>query len=407
MWGKFALINQGCRLNTAESQKIIEELQKKGWEITSFEFASIVIINSCAVTHRAESDFRKLIRKIRKKNPEAKIVAIGCLVDFDKKEASMADLYLSNKEKMKLPELLKNTGGEAAKDRWKARGFLKVQEGCDLGCTYCIIPKLRGKARSMPIRDIESRMNKFLELGYQEVVITGIHLESYGKDFGEKEGFLNLLRFLEKYYPQVRFRISSLDPRFLTDRLLEYIISSPHIMPSFHLSFQHYSNKILRLMGRGTNKGFVKILERIKEAIPHAGIGTDFIVGFPDEREEDFRELLWFAEKTPLTYFHVFSFSPRPGTKAAQLKPLIPQRIAGIRSKVLWKIAERKKKYFISSLIGKKIEGTVIRKGEALLENYVPLRYCGGLPIGVRRKFLVTEKKENQLLGTIYHSEIS
>lgn len=406
MWGKFALINQGCRLNTAESQKIIEELQEKGWEITSPEFASIVIINSCAVTHRAESDFRKLVRRIRRENPGAKIVAIGCLVDFSKREASMADLYLSNSEKMKLPELLENAGGEAGKNRWKARGFLKVQEGCDLSCTYCIIPELRGKARSMPISDIEKRMNEFLELGYQEVVITGIHLESYGKDYGEKEGFLSLLRFLEKYYPRVRFRISSLDPRFLTEGLLEYILSSPHIMPSFHLSFQHYSNKILRLMGRGTNKEFMKILERIKEAIPHAGIGTDFIVGFPGESEEDFRELLGFAKKAPFTYFHVFSFSPRPGTKAAQLRPLIPQRITGNRSKVLREIAEIKKSNFISSLVGKKLEGTVIRNGEALLENYVPLRYSGKLPIGVRKIFLVTEKEEYRAFGKVYSDEI-
>ncbi len=404
MWGKFSLINQGCRLNAAESQKIIEELQKKGWVFTSPESASVIIINSCAVTHRAESDFRKLVRKIRRENPAGKIIAIGCLVDFNEDEASMADLYLKNREKMSLPDLLEAAGNETELSRWKARGFLKVQEGCDLGCTYCIIPELRGKSRSVSLSDIENRMEELLEAGYEEVVITGIHLESYGRDLGDREGFLGLLRFLEKYFPDVRFRISSLDPRYLTDKLLDYILSAPHIMPGFHLSFQHYSNKILKLMGRGTNKGFMKILERIKSAIPHAGIGTDFIVGFPGEDEDDFRELLDFAEQAPLTYFHVFSFSPRPGTGAAELKPRVPERIAGERSRILRKMAEKKKRTFLLSLKGKILEGTVIKNGEALLENYVSIKFSEGSTFpGKRVKFLVTAVniEENYLFGKI------
>ena len=400
MWGEFALINQGCRLNIAESQKIIEELQKKGWVLKSPESASVIIINSCAVTHRAESDFRKLVRKIRRKNPEGKIIAIGCLVDFNEDEASMADLYLKNSEKLSLPDLLESAGNKTDIKRWKARGFLKVQEGCDLGCTYCIIPKLRGRSKSVPLRDIENRMEEFMKVGYEEVVITGIHLESYGRDLGDKEGFLRLLRFLERYFPEVRFRISSLDPRYLTNELLDYILYAPHIMPSFHLSFQHYSNKILRRMGRGTNKGFMEILERIKTANPYAGVGTDFIVGFPGEDEDDFRKLLDFAEQAPLTYFHVFSFSPRPGTKAAELKPSVPERIMGERSRILRELAEDKKRSFLSSLVGMEIEGTVIREGEALLENYVVLNFVhSGIPSGKRDKFLITENKRGYVEG--------
>jgi len=394
---KFALINQGCRLNAAESQRIAQELQKKGWILSSPQEAPWVIINTCTVTHRADADLRKIVRKIQRENPTARIVALGCYVDHHG-EVPGTYLSLPNPRKMEVVEVLEEVDrGRIA--RWKSRGFLKVQEGCDLACTYCIIPRVRGPSRSLPWAEIERRMEDFLVLGYQEVVITGIHLESYGRDLGEKSGFLNLLQRLEAFYPPVRFRISSLDPRFLTRELLAYILSAPHIMPGFHLSLQHYSPRILRLMGRGSNRGFMEILEEIRATRPEAGLGTDFIVGFPTETEEDFLLLYRFAGEAPFSYFHVFSFSPRKGTRAAEIRPRVPERISKKRSALLRELGRRKKEEFARAMVGKTLEATVIKEGEALSENYLKVKFDEKLPPGNRFLFKIEELRFPYLVG--------
>ncbi len=357
----------------------------------------MVIINTCTVTHRADADLRKIIRRVRRENPQAKIITLGCYVNHYGK-VSGADLSLPNARKMEVIETLGQAGEEEVK-KWKSRGFLKVQEGCDLACTYCIIPKVRGKSRSLPLEEIRKEMEKFLLLGYREVVITGIHLESYGRDLGLKEGFLGLLRALEEYYPRVRFRISSLDPRYLNPSLLSYILSAPHIMPSYHLSLQHRSEKILRLMGRGRGRGFEELILRIKARRPEAGLGADFIVGFPGENEEDFRTLLNFAEKMPFTYFHVFTFSPREGTRAAEMKPKVPQRIVGERSRILRELSREKKSQFCSSMQGRELEATVIREGMALSENYLKLRFEGRHEPGERLVFKIEDCLGEELWG--------
>ncbi len=394
---KFSLINQGCRLNAAESQRLISSLQKKGWKLASPEEAGVILINTCTVTHRADADLRKLIRRLRRQNPQARIIALGCYVDHYGK-AEGADLSLPNPQKMRVLELLRN-GEFKERRRWKSRGFLKVQEGCDLACTYCIIPKVRGRSRSVPLGKIREELEELLKEEYQEVVLTGIHLESYGRDLGEKQGFLKLLRSLEIYYPEIRFRISSLDPRFLNPELLSYLLSSPHIMPSFHLSLQHRSPKILRLMGRGSGEGFEELIFRIKNERPEAGVGADFIVGFPGETEEDFSILYRFAREVPLTYFHVFSFSPRKGTRAAEMRPKVPERVTGERASLMRQLSSQKKREFCSSMQGKVLEATVIRPGEALSENYLKLNFEGNLPPGIRIKFRVYSCREDVLFG--------
>ncbi len=356
-----------------------------------------MIINTCTVTHRADADLRKIIRRVRRENPGAKIAALGCYVDHYK-GVEGADVSLSNSQKMSIVELLEEAQGGELK-RWKSRGFLKVQEGCDLACTYCIIPGVRGPSRSLPWPEIKRRVEQFLAMGYQEAVITGIHLESYGRDLGEKEGFLKLLKRLELFHPRIRFRISSLDPRFLTQELLSYIISAPHIMPSFHLSLQHFSPRILRLMGRGSNKGFSEILGKIREARPEAGLGADFIVGFPTETEEDFNLLYKFAEEAPFSYFHVFTFSPREGTRAAEIRPRVPERISKKRSALLRELGRKKTEKFARSMVGKTLEATVIKEGEALSENYLKVKFEKKLPLGKRFRLKIEEFHFPYLIG--------
>ncbi len=396
---KFSLINQGCRLNAAESQRIIFSLQGKGWEFASPEEAGVILINTCTVTHRADADLRKIIRKLRRQNPQAKIIALGCYVDhYGRPEG--AHLFLSNSQKMRVLEFLEEGEFKGEKKRWKSRGFLKVQEGCDLHCTYCIIPRVRGKSRSVPLGKIREELEEFLEEGYEEVVLTGIHLESYGRDLGERQGFLKFLKALENYYPEVRFRISSLDPRFLTTELLSYLLSSPHIMPSFHLSLQHRSPRILRLMGRGSGEGFEELIFRIKNERPEAGVGADFIVGFPGETQEDFNILYRFAQEVPLTYFHVFSFSPRKGTRAAEMRPKVPERIARERTSLMRELSSLKKREFCLSMQGKVLEATVIRPGQALSENYLKVDFEEGIAAGRRIKFGINSCREDTLYGT-------
>ncbi len=405
---RFTVVTFGCKLNQAEAEGWIEKLIEKGYRyVRDWKEADIVLLNTCTLTVRADSDVRKTIRKIKRERPTAAIVATGCLAEREPEQLAREGVaaVFSNREKDKVVDFVLNhfpPEGPPGKEgvSFRARYFLKVQEGCDYRCSYCIIPFVRGRSRSEPPEEILSRVKKALQDGFQEVVLTGIHLESYGREWGEREGFLKLLKQLEPFYPHLRFRISSLDPRLLDRSLLEYIATSPHIMPHFHLSFQHVSQRILKLMRRwGSIQLYMDIMGVLKEARPFAGIGGDVIVGFPTEGEEDFSLLLDFVKQAPLSYLHVFSFSPRPGTEAAELRPAVPERIRKERSRLLREVVAEKNLVFRSSLVGRELEVTVIGPGRGITENYVKAELRGEFKPRKRYKIFISGVSEKGVVG--------
>jgi threonylcarbamoyladenosine tRNA methylthiotransferase MtaB len=252
---------------------------------------------------------------------------------------------------------------------------LKIQDGCSFQCTFCIIPKVRGKSISLPQEEILSQGRKFIDQGFKEIVLTGIHLCSYGHDLNPKSSFLELLQAIEGLKGLRKIRLSSLDPRFLSAPLLDHLVSSRKICPHFHLSLQHGSDDILRRMGRRIKVAdFRRILTYLRENLALASLGADIIVGFPGEQEGDFRQTYEFLRRSPLTYFHVFPYSPRPGTPASSW-PQVDEKVKKERASLLRGLSQQKRFDFHRLSVGEELDGIVIKrengKARVLTSNYL------------------------------------
>jgi threonylcarbamoyladenosine tRNA methylthiotransferase MtaB len=403
----FSIQNFGCRVNQAEAFSWAEEFEAKGLRLEENPArADVVVVNSCTLTGKADRDVRKFIRKISRLNPEARLIIAGCSVDsgrVDSPSIPQGWLLLSNEQKESLTSrvLAEVTGSEEAVFQpWRSRALLKVQDGCDLRCTFCIIPHVRGKSRSFDPEEALSRARRFVRQGFKEVVLCGIHLSSYGRDLRPEASLLGLLQALAAIAGMCRIRLSSLDPRFMDDGLIDFITSSPKICPHFHLSLQHGSDRILRLMGRSSRVSeYARVLSRLREGSPAAALGADVICGFPGESDEDFAEMRGFLKNSPLNYFHVFSYSPRPHTPAENW-PQVEERLKRERSALLRTLSEEKRRSFRLSFLGRMLDGIVVKKngagGEVLTSNYLDVRvpFCAaGLREEVRVKVTRVEDK--------------
>lgn len=365
----FSIQSFGCRANQAEAFVWTDEFQQYGLTYSpDFSHSDLIIINSCTLTSRADRDVKRFIRKIGRLNPTARLIVTGCFADRAKAElAAFPQVWkvFDNSQKEEIAsEVL--SGLKAVKDAasvpYRARPLLKIQEGCDFSCSFCIIPSVRGKSRSIPVEKIIAQAKKYIDRGFEEIILTGIHLCLYGRDLEPQTSLLELLKKLEHLQWTGWFRLSSLDPRFLDTELLDYVSKSSVIAPFFHLSLQHGSDRILSRMGRQiTTTRYQEVLDLLRKRLPDAALGTDVIVGFPGETEQDFALMQEFLETAPLTYFHVFSYSPRPGTKAVewpQVKEIEKKR----RSEILQQMAQDKNLAFRRRLIGKTIKAVVIDK---------------------------------------------
>ncbi len=384
----------GCRANQAEAFAWAGEFEADGTAIVEdLAEADLVVINSCTLTSRADRDVYKFIRKVRAENPRAGIVVTGCLAERTPAELRETDgvtLVLGNGEKDGLVGksvlLLKREGKgrgsaapagalrpaarSAAADEnaeetpdhyFKSRAILKIQEGCGHRCTYCVVPSVRGKSRSVAPDRVLFCLRDFAGRGFREAVLAGIHLSSYGEDLEPRTSLARLIRDLDAIEWPGWVRLTSLDPRKMDDEFMSAAAGNPRVAQHFHLSLQHASKEVLRRMGRaGDAETYGELMARLRLASPEAGMGADIIVGFPGETEEDFELLRNFLERSPLTYFHVFSFSPRKGTAAAGWPP-VPDRITTGRSKELRVVSARKNLEFRRSLIGRTVPGIVIR----------------------------------------------
>jgi threonylcarbamoyladenosine tRNA methylthiotransferase MtaB len=364
---KVAFHTLGCKLNFAETSEIARSLPADQFErVTPDEKADIYIINTCSVTDTADRKCRQAIKKFIHRSPGAFIAVVGCYAQLKPQDISSiegVDLVLGTNEKFDLASYLKVVEKKkepeihsltlSEKDpfhsSWsmgdRTRSFLKVQDGCDYGCSYCTIPRARGKSRNPSIELIIDEAKKIAENGIREIVLTGVNIGDFGKTTGET--FYDLVRKLSGTDGIERIRLSSVEPDLIENKLIELVSQSKTILPHFHIPLQSGSNKILGLMRRRyVRELFAEKVLRIRELIPLAGIGADVIVGFPGEMEEDFDDTVNFLEDTDLSYLHVFSYSERPGTIAASLPLKVSPPEKERRSKILSQLSDRKTNEF-------------------------------------------------------------
>ena len=357
----------GCKLNFSETSTISRGLSTESYEVTDFkEIADIYVIHSCAVTAAAEKKCRQVIRQAKKRNPEAKVVVMGCFPQLNPDELSEMkeiDLLLGSKDKFdiqnhleKLDQLQskKVVSDNILKEKeftpsysisGRTRSFLKIQDGCDYFCTFCTIPYARGTSRSGTIPEIVDAAQEIAQAGIREIILTGVNIGDFGKNHDVK--FIDLIKELNRVEGIERIRISSIEPDLLTDEIIEFVAASDKFMPHFHIPLQAGSNKILKAMKRKYRREvFTSRVHKIKELMPDCCIAADVIVGFPDETDDDFMDSYNFINSCDISYIHVFTYSERPGTPAAKMTGKVPAAVKKERSKILHDLSHQKKKIF-------------------------------------------------------------
>ncbi len=358
----------GCKLNFAESSAIARKFKNKGYIISNFgSKADIYVINTCSVTSSAEKKCRQAIRQARKRNPDAIIAVIGCYSElrYDEIEnLKLVDIILGNSNKYDLLDYIESTANNDEIDRVanfekfcpaisydeRTRSFLKIQDGCDYYCTYCTVPFARGMSRSASIQEILNMINLAVDNGIKEIVLTGVNVGDFGKKNGES--LARLLIQIEEITKLERLRISSIEPDLLSKELINIISNSDIIAPHFHISMQSGSDNILRLMNRKYDTAFFsEKINMIKENMPDAFIAIDVITGFPGETDKEFNITKKYIQNLPVSELHVFTYSERPGTKAANMPGYVQNGIRQERTAELLEISKQKKKnFYISSL---------------------------------------------------------
>ena len=380
---KVALHNLGCKVNAYEVEAMQQLLEKAGYEIVPFtEGADVYLINTCTVTNIADRKSRQMLHKAKKMNPDAIVVAAGCYAQADTeklKEDNAVDLILGNNQKTQIVEVLEEYEKEHSKQvqvieinhtkeyeelsieqtAEHVRAYIKVQDGCNQFCTYCIIPLARGRVRSRKIADVLREVETLASKGYKEVVLTGIHLSSYGVDFSkeERESLLSLIQAVSKVEGIQRIRLGSLEPRIITEEFLEGIVATGKVCPHFHLSLQSGCNKTLKNMNRRYSaQEYAEKCELIRKYYPAPALTTDVIVGFPMETEEDFEESYEFVKNIHFYETHIFKYSRRHGTKAAAMDGQLTEAVKTQRSEKLLELHDIRAKEYEEAMIGKTIE---------------------------------------------------
>lgn len=389
---KVALHNLGCKVNAYEVEAMQQLLEQAGYEIVPFqEGADVYLINTCTVTNIADRKSRQMLHKAKKMNPEAIVVATGCYAQTDTeklKEDTSVDLILGNNQRNRIVEALEEYEKEHSKktrvieiNKTKeyeelsidhtaehVRAYIKVQDGCNQFCTYCIIPYARGRVRSREIADILEEVRKLAEGGYKEVVLTGIHLSSYGVDFKEeekKQNLLSLIRAVHEIHGIQRIRLGSLEPRIITEEFLEGISSLPKVCPHFHLSLQSGCNKTLKDMNRRYSaEEYAEKCELIRKYYPAPALTTDVIVGFPQETEEDFQESYEFVKNIHFYETHIFKYSRRQGTKAAAMKGQLTEAEKAKRSEKMLELHDLRAGEYEENMIGRNLEILIEEEAE-------------------------------------------
>lgn len=370
---KFNIHTMGCKSNQFESAIIEENLIEHGYKkVQNIEDADIYILNSCSVTHKSDNEAMYLLRSAKHKNPNILTIATGCMAQIEKEELLENDFidfvigndeklhlydYINSDERFSANDILKQTEFNKVElfDTTKTRASLKIQDGCDNRCTYCIIWKARGKSRSADSEFIVNQINNFAEHGFKEVMLTGIHIGQWGKEFGLS--LLDLLKEIEEKTTIERYRLGSLNPPEITDEMLEFLKTSKKFCPHFHLSLQSANDKTLRSMNRFyKTEDYLKLIEKINETFENPFLGSDIIAGFAGETEEDFEITRKNLLSSGLTQIHTFPYSKRKGTIGAEMENQVPDDVKNSRATIIKEISKEKLSNFIEKNIGKTLE---------------------------------------------------
>lgn len=395
-----SIVTLGCKVNQYDTAVILNQLPKSKYQRVPFsDKADVYVIDTCTVTHKADAEARNYINRAKRANPDGLVVVTGCYAQVspeELREVQGVDYVIGNSHKFssllkviregkrqKEPKVFisdifkeKRKGFESPDIEifpGRTRAFLKVQDGCNYACTFCIIPRARGRSRSLDIPEILTRMEKLAESGYKEIVLTGVHIASYGRDIGTN--FFDLLREIEKEKIVNRVRLTSLDPADTELELIEFIAESETICPQFHIALQSGDRNILKRMRRRYDpERFLDLTNKIRQRIPDAAIGSDIMVGFPGETEEEFLNTYSIAKESPLTYFHVFPYSKRKMTPAAVMPDqLHPNKIKD-RSRRLRELGSKKKTEFFKQFIGRVFPVLIEKGSKGTTPNYIPVR---------------------------------
>lgn len=392
---KAALHNLGCKVNAYETEAMQEMLEKAGYEIVPFkEGADIYIINTCTVTNIADRKSRQMLHRARKMNPDAIVVAAGCYVQAQAEKQEIdpcIDIVLGNNRKKDLITVLEEYQKNKAEDTCleevedishtreyeplsltrpgdHTRAYIKVQDGCNQFCTYCIIPYARGRVRSRTVEDVIQEVRSLAENSYREVVLTGIHLSSYGIDFDGERHLLELIRAVHEVDGISRIRLGSLEPGIVTEEFAEAIAALPKMCPHFHLSLQSGCDATLKRMNRRYTSGeYYEKCQILRKYFDHPALTTDVIVGFPGETEEEFRQSMEFVDKVDFYETHIFKYSKREGTKAAVMEGQVSEQVKARRSALMISLGEKKRKAYEESFVGKEVE--VLVEEPAVIEG--------------------------------------
>ena len=431
---RVGLANVGCKLNAYEVEAFKFDLDRRGFEIVPFHAAAdVYVVNTCTVTGSGDADSRKLVRRATRANPGATVVATGCYAQRrpeDLKSAG-ANLIVGNGDKAGLVDQLERfLAGESIPlapsspaphtdtflsidglvEQGRTRGTVQIQDGCSEHCTYCIIPSVRGTGVSRPLEETVEQARRMAAAGYRELALTGVHSGSYGMDRGEPNGLVGLLRALEEIEPLQRIRLNSIEPGYVSDELLRFAAQSTKLCRHFHIPLQSGDNRVLRRMGRRyTGSHYSERVERIKCLMPDCAIGTDVMVGFPGETEEEFERTHRLLTGLPISYLHVFPFSTRPGTAAEKLREQHSAETKKERSRRLLTLGDHKRLEFHRRFLGRPLEilvedrvdkATGLRVG--MSDNYVKVLFEGDeIQTNQIISVVVTAAREQLVLGQL------
>ncbi|MCI9017249.1 MAG: tRNA (N(6)-L-threonylcarbamoyladenosine(37)-C(2))-methylthiotransferase MtaB [Clostridia bacterium] len=421
----------GCKVNQYETNAMKQDFIKNGYEIVEFNnIAKIYIVNTCTVTNISDKKSRQILRRTKEKNKESILVVTGCYAQVAKQELEKIeeiDIILGNNEKN---EILKHVEGYLQKKQKekiitdimcqkefldfgnttyteKTRAVIKIQDGCDRFCSYCIIPYARGRVRSRKIENIIEEIKNIVKIGIKEVVITGIHVASYGKDFQNGTTLIKLLEEINKIDGLKRIRLSSIEPTIITQQFINRLIKLEKICDHFHLSLQSGCNETLKRMNRKyTKEEFEEAVNLLKKAYPEVSLTTDIIVGFPKETKEEFEETYKFLQKINFYKMHIFKYSPKKGTKAAEMECQIDEKTKEERSQQLIQLSKKNQEEYNKKYIGKQLEVLLEETQGGYIKGHTTnyILVCAETKMNMQNKIVkikIQDLKEDKLIGTI------
>jgi threonylcarbamoyladenosine tRNA methylthiotransferase MtaB len=424
---KYAVVTFGCRVNQADSLGFEEELRRTGALAVSPAEADLVVVNTCSVTATADQGARQTIRRIARENPTARIVVTGCYATRRPDELEHLPGILRvipNDAKPRMIHIVSGDRGLTTADRFgdgegscgasiepgvagRTAFTLRVQTGCAEPCSYCIIPSTRGVPRSLPLNAVLAEVDRIVGAGFKEIAITGVHLGSYGRDLTPPaSSLIELLLAIDEHcarlQPEVLFRVSSLEPMDCTPEVVDLLAASDRFAHHFHLPLQHASDRVLASMRRPyTLAHYATLVDSIRACMPHASIGSDVIVGFPGETDDDFERLTTYLDESPLTHIHVFPYSDRPGTAASVMREKVPGGVIRERGRRMREIGQRLVKAFRDAQVGTIRRALTIDDGSiAVSDNYLRAR----IPPGRSRNEWVNVKMiraEDPMVGEV------